>query len=79
MKYFFMIATMLALACFFLSETKGEMFASGAAISLGIALFPCVFKHGQTNLRQRKEGSVQMVNEEELLYFCCDCGKQVQN
>lgn len=39
MKYFFMIATMLALACFFLSETKGEMFASGAAISLGIALF----------------------------------------
>lgn len=39
MKCFFMIATMLALACFFLSETKGEMFASGAAISLGIALF----------------------------------------
>lgn len=39
MKYFFMIATMLAIACFFLSETKGEMFASGAAISLGIALF----------------------------------------
>ena len=39
MKYFFMITTMLAIACFFLSETKGEMFASGAAISLGIALF----------------------------------------
>jgi hypothetical protein len=25
------------------------------------------------------EGNIQMVNYEELLYFCCDCGKQVQN
>ena len=39
MKYFFMIVTMLAIACFFLSETKGEMFVAGAAISLGIVLF----------------------------------------
>lgn len=25
------------------------------------------------------EGNIQMVNDEELLYFCCDCNKQVQN
>ena len=25
------------------------------------------------------EGNIQMVNDEEMLYFCCDCNKQVQN
>ena len=25
------------------------------------------------------EGNIQMVNDEEMLFFCCDCGKQVQN
>lgn len=25
------------------------------------------------------EGNIQMVNDEDLLYFCCDCEKQVQN
>ena len=25
------------------------------------------------------EGNIQMINNEELLYFCCDCNKQVKN
>lgn len=39
MKYIFMIATMFAFACFFSSETKGEMLAYGTVICLGIASF----------------------------------------
>jgi hypothetical protein len=25
------------------------------------------------------EGNIQMVNDEEMLYSCCDCNNQVQN
>jgi len=25
------------------------------------------------------EGDIQMANDEDLLYFCCDCGKKLQN
>ena len=25
------------------------------------------------------EGNIQMVDDEKMLYFCCDCGKKVQN
>lgn len=26
-----------------------------------------------------EEGTIRMVNDEDMQYFCCDCGKQVQD
>ena len=37
MKYFFFIATLLGIVCFFTSDTKTEMLAWGAAICFGLS------------------------------------------
>lgn len=53
MKYIFMIATMFAIACFFSSETKGEMLAYGTIICLGIASF--LLANENEKLKKQKE------------------------
>lgn len=53
MKYIFIIVTIFAIACFFSSETKGEMLAYGTAICLGITSF--LISNENEKLKKQKE------------------------
>lgn len=56
MKYIFMIVVMLAFACFFSSETKGEMLAFGTTIFIGIASFLLVNENEKLKKQKEDEG-----------------------